>query len=884
MPAPGPPLLGRGVIVGHRAAPPPPWTAAERVGIDQATLDAPAETVERLHRAWSSRTPLVIELSVDPTAFRQPLAIDAEPWTLCADLELWPDRLHFLLWANNYDARQGDPVWWWGRKALRLGATEFTSSDGAGDVLLADGTPAWIDGGPRGPWDGDDLGAVVPAEEVEGGRLTVTPAATAPSGDLAADQLAAVAHRAGPVRVIAPAGSGKTRVLTERLRHLLADRGYARDTTLAVAYNVKARDELVARTADLAPRVQTLNGLAYSLVADHRGHAPTVLDEREVRRLLDRLAPTRRRQLNTDPVAAYLDALTEVRLGLRDPSEVEAERDDVPGLAELFDPYRAELARRQALDFDEQVYAAIEALLSAGAFRRRAQQRHRHLLVDELQDLTPAHVLMLRLLAGPAADVFGVGDDDQVIYGHAGADPRFLIDFDHYFPGDGTGGGHHALEVNYRCPVAVVDAARSLVSRNRRRVDKTIKPRPDAATGADRLQLHTHRRDGGTRALVDAVSGWLSEPAVAPSEVAVLGRVASALLAPQVALTEAAIPVTSILGPEVLGRTGIRAALAWMRVVTDPHTIDPADLAEIYRRPSRGLPTWVTKWFRGAMSPDRLRSAAQRIDDDRVAGKLEDFAFDIELVAAVAKRDGTRATLEAVRDKVGLGEAMARLDESKGGEGSSQLDDLEALMQVADLHADPASFEPWLEATLSRAPATGGITLSTVHRVKGREWPMVAVVGVTAGLLPHRLAVDVEEERRVAHVAITRARERVLVLGDESRPSPFLAELRGEDPPALRPARPARSLGDGTSAATKREDATLTGPAADREAALRAWRSERSREDDVPAYVVASNAVLAAVATADPANLAELGRIKGIGPAKVDRYGAAILAVLAACR
>src|SRR5690606_35181700 len=187
--------------------------------------------------------------------------------------------------------------------------------------------------------------------------------------------------------------------------------------------------------------------------------------------LLEPFVPRGARRLNTDPLAPYVEALSAVRLGLRSPEEVEDEREDVPGLADAFPAYRAELQRRGVIDFDEQVLLAIELLLRDGELRRAQQARHRHLLVDEFQDLTPAHVLLVRLLSAPTFDVFGVGDDDQVIYGHAGATPRFLTGYDASFPG----ATHHALEVNYRCPPAVVDAARRLLGRNRVRVPKTIR-------------------------------------------------------------------------------------------------------------------------------------------------------------------------------------------------------------------------------------------------------------------------------------------------------------------------------------------------------------------------------------------------------------------------
>ncbi|HSB87781.1 MAG TPA: UvrD-helicase domain-containing protein, partial [Ilumatobacteraceae bacterium] len=269
MPVPGPSALGRGVVVNAGDPVPEPWRDAPVI-----TVDGPA-AVAALHDAWLHRRPVVVALAIDPSSYRTPVRIETEPWQLDPGFELPGDRLQFLTWANNYDARGGiAPVWWWARKAARLGARE---SDVA-DVVLADGTLAWIDGGARGPLE---LSPVIHAETVELGRLDVMRPPRWPGADLAPDQLAAVAHGAGPARIVAPAGSGKTRVLTERLRHLIVDRGVERDTVLAVAYNTKAKLEMESRTSDFMPHVNTLNGLGHRLLG-----RPRVLDEREVREVV----------------------------------------------------------------------------------------------------------------------------------------------------------------------------------------------------------------------------------------------------------------------------------------------------------------------------------------------------------------------------------------------------------------------------------------------------------------------------------------------------------------------------------------------------------------------------------------------------------------------
>ncbi len=465
-----------------------------------------------------------------------------------------------------------------------------------------------------------------------------------------------------------------------------------------------------------------------------------------------------------------------------------------------------------------------------------------------------------------------------MIYGHAGADPAFLVGYRGLFPS----AADHPLEVNYRCPAVVVDRARTLLSYNHRRVAKEIRPGPEADPDPGALTVALHRPDAGGAALVDVVQGWLAEDGVEPAGVAVLTRVNSLLLAPHVALAEAGVPLDSVLRPDVLERTGVRAALAYLRIAARPDRIDGDDVAEVYRRPSRGFPQWITKWLRGTFTLERLRAIGDKMSDEKVATKVDSLVDDLELVAAAARKGTTREVLTVVKDRVGLGGAMGLLDATGAGEGgSSHLDDLEALEQVAGLHPDPATFEAWLRTVFRREAAPGGVSLSTIHRVKGREWDRVAVFGVTAGLVPHRLATDEEEERRVLHVAITRGRQRVAVLADESRPSPFLAEMAGTA--AHRPEQP--KLPAGTSRTEARPaarvpEADLSPEDAPYEEALRAWRLDRCRRDKVSAFIVLSNRHLRAVATARPRTLAELRRVDGIGPTKLELYGDEILAVL----
>ena len=859
---PGPAALGRGVVVGPGAPTPRGFEQAPRLTIDDEALTTPDHAAAFLHHRWLRRERVVLELAADNDALRAPETSALAPYQLPADHVFARERLHTLMWANTYDLRGGAPRWWHGVLGQRRGGRP--AADDVGDLVLPDGRSVWVDGGPRGPLatpltGRDDL-PLVHRESVALGRLTVQGDAP-PREALAPDQLAAVTHRAGPARIIAPAGSGKTRVLTARLRHLLRDRHVEPELVTAVAYNTRAAAELRERTADLAgangrgPSVRTLHSLA--LFIGNLDARREVIQERDVRALLERHVRTARIP-NQDPMAPYLEALAEVRLALRDPVEVEAVRGDVDGFAEVFVRYRQDLASRGLVDFDEQIYRAIELLLTHPELRQQAQRLGTHLLVDEFQDLTPAFLQLVRLVAGPTMQVFAVGDDDQTIYSYAGATPAYLVDFDRWFPG----AAHHALEVNYRCPPATVDGAVALLSHNRTRVAKTIRSgqaEAAAATGADEaaaatgtgeeaaaatgaddeaavtvpgvgdgLAVHRVARDVAAERAVALLTDRLAAGDV-PRDLAVLARVNSALLPVQVALTEAGVPHTAPLDATVLGRTGVRTALAYLRLGLDLEHLRRDDVLDTVNRPARKVKSAVQPLLpRGrSVAIAQLEQVCDALDPNH-ADRFADYLGDLRtLGAAIAGGADTAACLRLVRDRIGLGEAMDALDSSRTRpEGSSHGDDLDALEQLAALHPDPATFRDWLTDRLRVPGQPDGVTLSTIHRVKGMEWDRVIVYAANAGLFPHRLADDVEEERRIFHVAVTRCRRHVDVVADRERISPFVGELararsrEARTATASREATTATAAGDrlgaGTGdrapapvAATRRDDGAL---------------------------------------------------------------------------
>jgi hypothetical protein len=466
------------------------------------------------------------------------------------------------------------------------------------------------------------------------------------------------------------------------------------------------------------------------------------------------------------------------------------------------------------------------------------------------------------------------------------------------------------------------------------RVAKTVRPGPDAIDGG--LTLSREAADRVAPAVVEQVQEWLAG-GTAPAQVAVLSRVNAWLLAPQVLLAEAGVPIDGVLDANVLQRTGLRSALAYLRLAFGGGRYRGTDVAEVANRPSRRITSRARdvlrrrrQWSRADL-PNYGAGREVGRDDERVAELGADLA-ELERLAAGA---ATVDVLTHVRDTIGLGAAMQTLDGSSTDVNGSHADDLAALIQVAAIHPDPLTFEAWLREALSRPGTRDGVRLASVHRVKGLEFDHVIALGVHR---PHDLALDVEEERRIAHVAITRARRSARVVANAADDAPFLDEMEGREPaqpvrvqaraavapPAAAVAKEPKekegnvveatvgaaikidggdageitAIEDGYAKVTVdgggwvrapwgtlvRSDtgrARLEPPGYTKVAdALATWRAERAANDKVPAYVVMHNTTRDEIARLQPTTIVALSRCQGIGPTKLERYGDDILVVV----
>ena len=343
-------------------------------------------------------------------------------------------------------------------------------------------------------------------------------------------------------------------------------------------------------------------------------------------------------------------------------------------------------------------------------------------------------------------------------------------------------------------------------------------------------------------------------------------------------------------------RNLVRAALAWMRLALGPDSMDARDLNEAVRRPGRKINRPARDLLEGVWDVSLEQLAALGKDlNERHSEAWGGFIADIAAAARVVSAGGDSRTLvDFLMSNVGLGRAAGSLDSGRTRpDRAAHADDLLALRRTAAVYSDPAGFGRRLAGLLRGTSEAGeGVTLTSIHRVKGLEWERVLVFGADETLMPHQLAVDIEEERRVLHVAITRGRSQVVVLADAARPSRFLDELEGR-PPKPRPPKPdpERTPKRAASRDPKRaRDAKPAAPGDDEpydEAlfeTLRQWRLEEARRQKVRAFHVFGNRVLKNIARRQPTTDLDLAAVSGVGPAKMAAYAEAVVAIVRAHR
>jgi DNA helicase-2/ATP-dependent DNA helicase PcrA len=669
-------------------------------------------------------------------------------------------------------------------------------------------------------------------------------------------QREAVRLTSGPLAIVAGAGSGKTRVISHRAAYAIETGVVAADRILLVTFTDKSATEMVERMASLGhPRVAARTFHAAAL-AQLRHFWPSRHDGAPLPKILDSkgllLYPLARRLpgnysfTQTKDLATAIEWAKVRRIGpgrwLADGDETVA---PIPSdlFARLYADYERSKTRAGLIDFEDMLVETVTLLETDEEAARLVRSRKTWFSVDEYQDTNPLAERLLELWLGDSTDLAVVGDPDQTIYTFTGATPDYLLRFAERHPGART----VALVDNYRSTPQILGLANRLIApgpRGALRATKPPGPVPSIRRFVD-AESELEAVVGGIRGLIGA--------RVEPSEIAVLVRINAQLPEIEQALTRAGIAFV-IRGERFFDRREVREARRMLARVRPPGV--GRELADAVRA------LFVERLALG--SADAGAAAAARAEP--IGDEARERSASLELIIGIVGDLGSAhpdLTIDAV---------LAELDRREADEA---------------------------------AGSASGVNLLTYHRAKGLEWDAVFLPALEEGLLPIRQAKEdaaIDEERRLLYVGITRARLHVALSwaqrrvgqgGKEVRrtPSRFLIPLQGagsivrssaQSRPGgersadglhvvtLPPAGDGASPGDAARSATDQRILEK----------LQGWRRERAKVDAVPAYVVAHDATLVAIAESRPSSIPALRRIKGMGPQKLERYGPDILAIV----
>ena len=604
--------------------------------------------------------------------------------------------------------------------------------------------------------------------------------------DLDRSQAAAAGHGRGPIRVLAPAGSGKTKTLVNRVCNLV-NAGIVPESILPLAFNRKAAEEMNARLGGKGlgrVRARTLHSLGYEIV---RSESRLNFDAGTESGMTRRLLKESMQGLHAAPPLTEGD-LFERSMGLLGAAKMNLlplgqMTVNVNGAAPPFGPVFMRFLdlqeERGFMNYDDMIYFALRILLDNDAVRRRFQEEFRYILVDEFQDLNRAQILLIQILAFPENNLFIVGDDDQMIYGWRGASVRGIIDF----PRLHACSRECALSTNYRSSVRIVAHAGWLIARNTERVPKSVVPRPGAPRGEFEIRLHA-----GLWEQAQIAAEWIIMKKESTSsrwrDTAVLFRYNALQFIVALALDRKNIPHTRLEGSHLFDSRAGRDVAAWMNVVLFPGSLEREDLERILRRPERLLRRSLIKhlecWRDLEMLPG---TGAMNVQEE---GVLREFLLRVQALRLRAPLLSSHDLIEELDRTIHLRRAYGRTGVSASD--PDEADDvtyLDVISEVSRTIPAAAGFLAHIEASRRdthvpgsasppEQPGRDEVVLSTIHRAKGNEFSRVVFLDLSRR---HRLREgEIEEERRVAYVGLTRAKDSLLVTANGRRQSPFLRE------------------------------------------------------------------------------------------------------------
>jgi DNA helicase-2/ATP-dependent DNA helicase PcrA len=597
-------------------------------------------------------------------------------------------------------------------------------------------------------------------------------------------QREAVEHGEGPLLILAGAGSGKTRVITHRIAHLMTAHRVPGWAILAVTFTNKAAGEMRDRVKSLvevaprdAPTVATFHSFCVRLLRRdggplgtlRRGFTPlfTIYDDD------DQLAVLRGvyKQVGLDEKfmqhRAALSRISHAKSHKQSPEDMARAATDpvTERLAVVYERYESKLHEGNALDFDDLLLEAVRLLANDQLTRERMNRHYEFVMVDEYQDTNRSQYELMQLLSGERKNLCVVGDEDQSIYGWRGANIRNILDFERDFPGASI----IRLEQNYRSTKTILDAASAVVANNTERIGKTLWT--DSGSG-EKITLY-EAPDAENEALwiADTIEAAISRDP--KTRVAVLYRTNSQSRQIEEALRRYGRKYIVVGGFSFYQRAEVKDLVAYLKVISSPS--DSISLLRVINTPARGIGRTTVEQVEQFALANELSfwSALSRMLDDRAfppraAAALSAFRRMIEELAEGLENRPLQETLAAVLDRTGY----RRMLEEEGTEDArARVANLEELLNAAaDAAERGESLRDFLDhaALLSDADSVDSraqVSLLTMHNAKGLEFPIVFLAGAEEGLFPHSRSLDtpgaMEEERRLCYVALTRAEKKL---------------------------------------------------------------------------------------------------------------------------
>ncbi len=624
--------------------------------------------------------------------------------------------------------------------------------------------------------------------------------------DLTPSQREAVSHRDGPMLVLAGAGSGKTRVITRRVAHLL-DQGIGGSNILALTFTNKAAGEMRERIEALRPNcgvwVGTFHALCARLLRQYahlvgldRGF--TIFDQSDrLRAVKDAMERLDLDEIGVAPERVD-NAISRAKNDLVSPEKMAAQRDGdhvTAVVAQVYKVYQQRLKESSAVDFDDLLVHLVTIVKSFPDVRRDLDARFRYVLVDEYQDTNLAQYAIVRALSVDRPNLCVTGDPDQAIYGWRGANLNNILEFEHDYPGCKV----VRLEQNYRSTKNILRVADGLIRHNRKRKAKSlITDNPEG----DPVELAIYANETEeAREVASRIVGLVRGGEYAYRDCAIFCRVTALTRGLEMALRAANVPYQIVGGVSFYERQEIKDVLSYLNLMANPK--NDVAFGRVVNVPPRGL---------GKTSLDKLQARARDLGipllamarqasaipglKDKAARGLRDFAMLMDELNDL--RD--HAAEEVIRKLLTLSGYHKHLEGDAKGAGEDRLANVDELVSAArefDREHPGSSIVDFLE-NISLASAVdrwnaeaGAVTLMTLHAAKGLEFPVVCLVGLEQGILPHSRSLnsdaEMEEERRLLFVGITRARRELYLSYCQVRefrgqrtatiPSNFLAEL-----------------------------------------------------------------------------------------------------------